>query len=323
MRSKKVLFLLMLFLLTAVLCSCGEKTADLPNEGKLDISLQTVAGTGYYWDCALSEEGIVTVESAQIIPENLSSGSSVTTIFSFTGKKHGSVTANFYCRQSWDNSVFYQYTCDMEVDWDKIVTGELSEQTATIQPGDKPYKLTSTDSSVALWNSTDDISFTFSPMRSGYTVLTFTPLDVSSTDPIRSFYLRVADDNTITVTEQGDPPDTGFYTSVEELENNIGFSMNTPESATLNEISNAGGMGYINFTWQHMAFSYVGGELDLDAFRTPDASTLSIGEHEVFVSNVGNTVAAWDVNGIVYYISCNESIPREDLLKLLNEMILP
>lgn len=322
MRLKKAILLLLILLLTAVLCSCGKEESAPPDKDKFSISLQTTAGTGYYWDCVLSEKGIVNVESIQDIPDDLSAGSSTTTTFFFTGKKHGTVTATFYCRQSWDDSVFYQHTCDMEVDWDKVVTGELSRQTATIRPGDKAYKLTSTDSSIALWNSEDDVSFTFTPMRSGFTILTFTPLD-DPTAPIRSFYLRVADDNSMTITEQDSPINTGSYTSLEDLETSVGFFMNTPAGAMLNEISSAGGMAYVNFTWNRIQFAYVGGELDLNAFLTPDTDTLTVGECEVIVPDGSNTIAAWQAGSIVYYISCEEPLPSEDLLTLLNEIILP
>ena len=322
MRSKKAVLLLLILLLSAALCSCSGEKAEPPDDEKFNISLQTTAGTGYYWDCALSEEGIVAVESIQDIPDDLSPGSSITTVFSFTGKKQGSVSATFCCQRSWDDSVTYQQTCDMEVDWDRIVTGELSLQTATIRPGDGIYKLSSTDSSIALWDNMDDNCFTFTPMHSGFTVLTFTPLN-DPMAPVRSFYLRVADDNTLTITEQDSPSDTGSYSSPEELEKAVGFFINAPEGSVLDEISSAGGMAYLNFTWENMQFAYVAGELDLDAFRTPDADILTAGEYEVIVSRSGNTVAAWEANDIVYYISCEQSLSDEDLLALLDELLPP
>lgn len=319
MRTRKLTLLLLSLLLISVLCSCGKDEAALP-ETRFSVSLQTTANTGYYWDCVLSEEDIVAVESTQDIPDDLSVGETITTTFFFTGKKHGTVTAVFYCRQSWDDSVSYQQTCDIEVDWDKIVTGELSGQTATVRPGDKPYKLSASDSSIALWSSDDDISFTFTPLRSGFTTLTFTPLD-DPVAPVRFFYLRAADDNTLTITEQEAPINSGFYSSLEDLESQVGFPMRVPASATLHEISSAGGLAYVNFSWKQTQIAYVGGELDLDAFRTPDAEIVTVDKCEVILPDSSSSIAAWEANGHVFYISCDESIPRTELLTILNEIL--
>lgn len=319
MKNKTIGLLLLTFLISCTLCACGEKD-EAPEDKSFTVSLQSTAGTGYYWDCELSEEGIVLAESEQKIGENPTPDSTIETDFHFTGRKRGTVTASFYCRQSWDDSVCYLYTCEMTVDRDRTVTGELSRQTVSVRPGEGLYKLKASDTSIALWTETEDGAYLFTALRDGLTTLTFTPLEDEEASE-RIFYLKVTEDGLISITEDNGLKDTETYTTLEHLEKKVGFSMKVPEEAEINEINSVGAIAYTSFTWNGIEFAYAGGELDLDAFRDENAEILSVAGHQVIVPADPGTTAVWEKDGEVYCISSEEKIPMEELISLLEEVL--
>ena len=320
MKQKKLIMLLLILLPLVFLCACGKEDKAPSEETGYSVSLQTSVGTGYYWDCTVSDSSIVSVKSTQQLGNAVTPGSTYMTDFLFTGKKRGTATATLCCCQSWDNSVCYLYTCDLTVDRDKTVTGELSSQTARIHPGDGMFKLTASDTSVALWTGGDDGSYTFTPLRDGTTTLTFTSLD-ASVAPSRIFYLSVSDGGLITITE-----DTGLkiaetYESLDRLEQKVGFTMEMPAEYDINEISSVGGLAYTNFLWHDVEFAYVGGSLDLDAFLSPGANVMAVYGHKVITQTLLCTMAAWETDGNVFCITSEEVISSEDLLQLLQEIL--
>ena len=321
MKQKKIISLLLCLLLIFTLCACGQKSENLPEEIGFSVSLQSTAGTGYYWDCTLSEEGIVTMESEQRAVQDPMPGSPITTDFRFTGKNHGTVTADFCCCQSWDDSVCYLHTCELTVDRDKVVTGDLSRQTARIRPGACLYKLTASDTSIALWTSEDDGSFTFTPLRDGSTTLTFTPLEAGAASE-RIFYLTVTDSGTISITEETGPKSAETYDSMELLEKKIGFAMKLPKNAEPSEISSVDSIAYTNFTWNGIRFAYAGGDLDRNAFLSADASVHSVAGCSVIIRNSVSTLAAWEKDDSVYCISSEEILSTDDILTLLEEILI-
>lgn len=319
MKQKKLILLLFVLLLTVLLCACSENESIPQNERDYSVSLPTSVGTGYYWDCVLSDSDIVSVKSTQNPAADSSPGSTYMTDFLFSGKKRGSCTATLSCRRSWDDSIIYFYTCELKVDREKVVTGELSSQMARIHPGEGLYNLAASDTSVALWTSEDDGSYVFTPLRDGATSLTFTPYDESASD--RVFYLNVSQEGLITITEDTGLKNAESYQTPQQLEQRLGFSMDLPETCVINEISSVDSMGCIRFEWNDNEFVYVGGDFDLDAFPGPGTNVIAVGGHKVTTQTLLYTMAAWENDGKVFCITGEQAIPSEDLLQLLREIL--
>lgn len=318
MKQKRIIALVLSLILCLSLCGCGKKDKDTDADYGFKVALKTVAGSGFYWDCTLSEDGIVTVSSEEDLVEDAVAGSTITTNYHFVPKRRGEVTAEFFCRRSWDESVYFQRSCVMTVDWDKVITGELSGETVVIRPGDGSYTLALSDAGVVLWTEETDGSFVFTPQRDGYTTLTFTS-DEDKTDR-RVFDLSVAEDGEITLTENEDLPDIGSYKTVGELEAKLGYFMPLPAGVECNEIGNVGEMGYVNFVWDGLLFAYVGGPLDINAFAEPGTERLNLADTEILLPDGAGTTAAWKKDDIVYYISAEESISEENVRLLLTDI---
>ena len=316
-RRKPILLLCLSLLLT--LSACGKKH-EAYRGIPYTVALESAVGSGYFWDCTLSESGIVRVESEMLQPENAEPGTMFTTEFRFYGEKHGDVSATLCCHRSWDNSVCYLHTCELSVDRDKLVTGELSEQTVRIIPGEGSYQLTASDTSIALWTNEEDGSYLFTPLRDGMTTLTFASQDASLA-PTRVFYLSVAEDGSFSVSEETGLMPEAHYSTVKELEQRLGIPMLLPADGAVSEISSVDAMAYTSFTWHGIEFAYVGGDLDPEAFRSPGSEVLTLGECDIMISNGVGTVAAWERDGHVYCISSDVSIPTEDLQELLKELL--
>lgn len=318
MNHKKLIALSLCLLL--LLSGCGSGNDAPPEQEGYTVTLRSAAGTGYYWDCTLSEEGIVTLESEHRPPEDPTQDSMFTTEFRFLGKSHGAVTATFCCHQSWDDSVNYLYTCDLTVDRDKAVSGELSRQTAVIRPGSEQYKLTASDTSIALWSVGDDGSYTFTPLREGAATLTFTPPEQSAAS-VRIFYLTVTEPGLISITEDTGPKSAESYATLDMLEQKLGFPMPIPESAEPSEISSVGRIAYTSFTWNGIRFAYAAGDLDRGAFLSPDAEVCAVSGTSVILRNSFSTLCAWEKDKNVYCISSDEILSKDELLTLLTEIL--
>ena len=319
MKRKKISILFYSLLLLFSLAACGEETEDAP-ETAFSVSLQSTAGTGYYWDCSLSDSRVVSVVSEQETTASPLPGSSFTTNFFFTGKKSGTATASFCCSQSWDDSVCYLRTCELTVDRDKTVTGELSGPTARIRPGEGLFKLAASDTSVALWIEEEDGSYTFTPLRNGSTTLTFTSLNEDEPS-CRVFHLSVAEDGELTVTEDTGLTETESYSSLADLEEKVGFPMPLPEGSLINELCSVGTMAYVNFTREETEFAYTGGDLDLNAFITANTDIRTISGYTVVLQTDAGATAAWEKSGTVYCITSEAAVSAEALTALLEEML--
>ena len=311
-------FLLCLSLLLA-LCACGDENEVYVEDTGFEVSLQAEAGSGYYWDCTLSKTGVVDVAKQLIHPDKLSPGSEFTTVFRFTGVKEGSVTADFSCSQSWNDTVQYLYTCELTVDRERAVSGELSRQTARIRPGDGSYKLTAGDTSIALWEMSSDGVYSFTPLRSGSTVLTFTSAD-KSIDTNHVFYLTVTDGGTLSITEDHAVQDSEAYDTMELLEKSVGIPMPLPDGAEPEDISSAGGIAYVSFVWNGSRLAYAGGALNFDELLSPDAEVTQVDGHKVIIRNGLFTLAAWESSGFVYCISSDDILTTKQITLLLEDI---
>jgi len=319
MKAKRIFLLLTALCLAVLLCACSGKK----DGGEYySVTLQAEAGSGYFWECSLSAADIVTVEPLQEETKELEAGSIFNTEFRFYGKSYGTVTADFRCCQSWDETVVYLRSCELSVDKDNAVTGELSQRQVAIAPGAADYSLTMQDNTLAIWNVDENGTYIFTPQHEGSTLLTFTRYGESETDVMkREFYLTVTEDGEISVTEDNALQGVGGYDSVELLEDSLGFPMPLPEEAELVEASRVGELAFVDFMWRDLEFAYVGGEMDVDDFFAEDARVLNVRSVQIGVLCDGGMQAGWELNGYGYYIVCDEILSDSYLQELMGQIL--
>jgi len=317
MKRKRLVAAVLAVCLTLGLCACGKKKDD---EYFL-VVLQTVAGSGFFWECSLSEEGVVTMECIAEDAEELSAGSTVLTEFRFFGEEDGTVTATFRCTQSWDESVFYLQTCELSVDSDQVVTGEMGTQMVVFDPGEN-FSLEAEDPSLLLWTKDENGVYTLTPQHDGSTTLIFTDSTSGVNDIIRKeYFLTVTEEGMITVAENTEMTGSDRYPDLAELERKVGFSMPVPESAEVTEISSVGSLAFVNFRWRDYEFAYVGGEMNTDEFFTEEANIMTINSVMVGVNSDNGITAGWTNNDCGYYIATSDDVESADLSALLTLMI--
>jgi len=298
-------------------CACGGKRKQ--EKGVYSVSLQTAAGSGYFWECTLSESGIVSVDTIEETTDDLQVGSPVMTEFRFTGLEVGMVTAEFCCSQSWDDTIVYRQVCELSVDKDNVVTGELSPETVIINPGTLDFALSIEDPTFVIWNLDETGTYyTFEPLHDGSSTLSFTYQGADENSVVtREFYMTVTEEGVISVTANDELQGLDTYDSVEVIEERVGYTIPIPEQAEIMEISSIGDLAYIYFIWRGIEFAYVCGTFSTDSFFSAESKTIDVNGIKIGVIDEDGTMAGWEKDGVSYYITSEETLDESYLKTMI------
>lgn len=303
-----------------LLCSCSGR-GETGQKG-YTVQLAGSAGTGYFWNCRLSEEGVVRVETNQRVPDNVSYGTEYPVTFTFFGEHYGEVDAELECVRKYDDSIRVCQTCKLTVDRNNDVTGELSTQKLIIDPGEPGYSFSCTDSTVISWIDREDGTFEISPLRGGSASITLTKAADSDSEMKKLVYnLTVSDDLCFTVKEQQSENSNGKFESLEDLQNSTGFKMPLPEGAEVLEIRGLDGMGYVRFRYLEREFSYVAGNFDMESFFVPGGKTVVVNGISVGFPYQDKSLAGWKKLSIGYYIMAEEKLTDAVMLTVIGEIL--